>query len=419
KCELAMGGTRQQGFASTRGIRQGRPLAPLLFAVAPDILLRRIARQVPDRTLRARSDDTALVHPDIWGALPQIEVIPPDFQRMSELALNVDKTAFVPLSRGSSESTRERLARAAPLWGSRSVARNARHLGYAIGPGRGDLTWDAPAWAWGLNTILAHLVFVLSTTPFACQLDPLPEKALEVEAGFGLLKSFKWLGFPAEVPDLDSIAVAARASVALRENMKQGGLRVTQRARQLRQLLSRADCADRALHHGGWIGSNFPFSLVAATLKVHALQDMAPAELNARDECHKKAGWQARVSKALRPPLELEAQAHLRRRRGHWQARAMPGRRVQSFMKHMRRLAGPVAPRVQSATLRAARSTASRFGGRAPCCFGCHRGSDSIKHYAACGEFHALRARWLGLTWPQMACQLDDFIGLGITTARS
>ncbi|CAK0874584.1 unnamed protein product, partial [Prorocentrum cordatum] len=40
-------------------------------------------------------------------------------------------------------------------------------------------------------------------------------------------------------------------------------------------------------------------------------------------------------------------------------------------------------------------------------------------HRAACGELHALRARWSGPTRPRMDCRLEDCIGLGMTAARS
>ncbi|CAK0845138.1 unnamed protein product [Prorocentrum cordatum] len=190
-CELAMGGSWQQGFVILRGVRQSCPLSPLLFAVATDALLPRIMRKVPESTLRAHADDTALVHQNIWRVLPQIELIFSEFQSMSGLASNVDKTVFVPLSGENLESTRERLAQAAPLWGSMSVARCGKYLGYVIGPCRGVLSWDAPigkfakrARIWGglgLKTTLACRAFILSTLLFVCLLDPLPQRALEAE----------------------------------------------------------------------------------------------------------------------------------------------------------------------------------------------------------------------------------------------
>ena len=139
-------------------------------------------------------------------------------------------------------------------------------------------------------------------------------------------------------------------------------------------------------------------------------------------EAHCRYGFQARLSAELRPPFEAAAQGHIRRRLDRWQIPTLPGHRVERFRQHMLRLGRLVAPRVQAAVLRTALNgwtTARRFQGVAPCCFGCRPGTDSIEHYAFCTELHALRARFLGLTRPRLENRLEDFIGVGQTTARS
>ena len=59
-------GNRQQigdvpsaAFVAEVGIRQGCPLSPILFAVAMDVLLRRLFRYTSDATIRAFADDIA------------------------------------------------------------------------------------------------------------------------------------------------------------------------------------------------------------------------------------------------------------------------------------------------------------------------------------------------------------------------
>ena len=74
-----------------------------------------------------------------------------------------------------------------------------------------------------LNTVLAYKVFIMPTLLFLCQLEPPPDRVIDFEMralrklfkgpqGWmnpETLKSLKWLGFPVEIPDLATVAVAA------------------------------------------------------------------------------------------------------------------------------------------------------------------------------------------------------------------
>ena len=95
-CDIVMDGARYRGFEVHRGIRQGCPLSPLLFAVAADLLLRRLARAIPAGTLRAYADDTALVDPMLMQHLGLLERVFSEYARVSGLELNVSKIVLAP-----------------------------------------------------------------------------------------------------------------------------------------------------------------------------------------------------------------------------------------------------------------------------------------------------------------------------------
>jgi len=88
-CSIVLDGDRFNGFAINRGIRQGCPLSPLLFAVASDLLIRRIQRLLPRACVRAYADDLAVVLRESIRNLNCLENIFAEYACISELRLNI------------------------------------------------------------------------------------------------------------------------------------------------------------------------------------------------------------------------------------------------------------------------------------------------------------------------------------------
>ena len=85
RCDISMGNAIVVGFGIDRRIRQGCPLSPLLFAAAPELLLRRLRRLVADTTNMAWADDIAMTISGGAAVLPTVHAIFREFAQVSGL----------------------------------------------------------------------------------------------------------------------------------------------------------------------------------------------------------------------------------------------------------------------------------------------------------------------------------------------
>ena len=125
------------------GIRQGCPLSPLLFAVVIDLFLRQIRRLNLPTTLRAYADDIAIVTRSIRDTAPMLQTQFAELAKISNLALNIPKTVCIPLWRTNLDRTRQTITTVCPQWNEIQVSDTGKYLGFYVGPGKGELSWQA------------------------------------------------------------------------------------------------------------------------------------------------------------------------------------------------------------------------------------------------------------------------------------
>lgn len=449
-CNILIGGGHLFGFPITRGIRQGCPLSPLLFAAASDLLIRRLFHHIPSCICRAYADDLAAVVPNGSTCLPTLEDIFREFQAISGLRLNVAKTVLMPLSAIDTETLRLRLAREVLNWEGILVQRHAKYLGFVIGTGRKDFTWEqlvrkylerARVWrslkAGMLQSIEAYKTYILPVLSFVGQLDELPYNFLDIDRQAcstlfsgpyrwitpGFLKELKVLKFPQEIPSMIHRAKASNASGAFFENLSEGGLSIPRRANALIRLCQVPDNAIRVAQLGSWIQTNFIYNLDTAVCEIREAKSRKHADLyvptNQQADLGERAGWHASATKLLKEPTSA-LHTHRDRRARRWPCATLPGRRLPRCVKSLSLLSKLVPPRVVAARLRAILNgwtTARRFQSRASCIFQCQAcAPDDIEHYAHCKALKELNKKLLRLAEPDTTYALDCFLGFRLDT---
>ena len=437
-CSICLAGARYVGFSISRGIRQGCPLSPLLFAMATDLMLRRLQRRFPTACSRAWADDLATVLPDADVHFRALQDFFLDFGRVAGLHLNICKTVLVPLFRFDETDVRALVSSGAPDWGGVRIASSAKYLGFYVGPGKGDSSWREPlqkfldrARQWGklglgmLLSLQAYQVYISSVLQFVAQLEPLPINFRNIERSATqallpgptawmlptCLKDAAYFHFPVALVDLFAISLAAKVRVVRFDNVAQGGLLVHSRAARLQLRFSEGCTIGHMLWCQGWGKCSFFHHLADADNQFSSrLQAGQAMGANAS----RRENFQHQITPLFRTTGVGSATVHFRRRLDRWTTlRTLPGCRVTKVCRVLEVLGRRASPKVQAAYLRTfcdGWCTRRRFQGDAQCAFGCGAGFDGLEHYARCTVVGQLFASSCNLIGHRDDDALDSFL---------
>ena len=141
-----------------------------------------------DEIARAFADDTAAVVFDYVKTVPVLARLFEEYERISNLSLNIQKTVFIPLWPYSTvENMRTLIRELCPLWGNIKIASKGKYLGFVIGPRADADSWNAPmakfkkrVHEWKnmkcgmLWNSLYYNMFAVTTLEFVAQLGDVP-----------------------------------------------------------------------------------------------------------------------------------------------------------------------------------------------------------------------------------------------------
>ena len=470
RCVISSGGSLWPGFDVASGIRQGCPLAPLLFAAVMDLLLRVLARRLgPDVQIRAFADDVGLVLTDVGRQLPILAAALEEFGAMSGMQINLPKTVGIPLWDAPLEEASAVIAAAAPAWAALPLKRSGTYLGCVVGPDKTETLWSSASkrfrervegWPWssmGLHfATVAYNVYALPVLAFTAQTAQPTQSVLELE-GWALRRAAPGPGAWATSQDLWALgdhyglpksfgsvwetALAAQLRVEQFENAAEGGLRIEELRGQLGRALTCSPFPARAASWSTWFEAAVPEVLARSRAELRrlnidaamVLEELAgnvsrPWPAQTWDRVRKR--FQGKVRRMIHQRVIQHPHYRIRHKLERWHLPGRPRVVADRFLDRLARLRLLAPPRVSAAVFSTAWNrwcTERRFqrrGGMGNVCrLGCGgRAEDSIEHYARCRtvrRFHAsslrivddwLLPRWLGTHDAQVS---DDQLLLG------
>ena len=271
--------TLYEGFTATRGIRQGCPLSPLIYAISTDSLMRILQQELPNSMARAFADDTAIVLSSWSRQSGKMNRIMSTFSDITTMRINNSKTIAIFLGDKDKHPNPD-AQQPKYTW-----AGSGRYLGFMIGPEAKETSWDAPIkkylsrledWPWKLLgthlSLKVYNTFILPTRLFIAQLQHPPKGATLAEhkvanklvAGRGNwcsaqdLAHLHCLGSPTELRALERNAKAAMTRVTLWENASNGCIQWKRLSSEIYTARRNNDHFTRNIKHNTWHDNHFP-----------------------------------------------------------------------------------------------------------------------------------------------------------------
>jgi hypothetical protein len=275
--QIRLHGHTHSQFEATRGIRQGCPLSPLIFAIATDSLLRIINKKLPQAHMRTFADDTATVIPSWTKNSKKLHKLMSTYSNITTMDINLTKTIAIALGDHPPDTTTENTPQY--TW-----ATEGRYLGFMVGPTAIESSWKTPIerynqklreWPWskiGLHlSIRIYNIFILPTLLFVAQLTHPTQEAFQNESKAQAklapgprtwcqmqeLHHLKDLHATVEARALDTNAKATMLRTAIWENHAQGGLQLEHMAKEMEKALQKSPHFGRAVKHIQWHKSHF------------------------------------------------------------------------------------------------------------------------------------------------------------------
>jgi len=514
-CNISYRGLTYPGFAMASGVRQGCPLSPLLYALVADALMEKICSVIPGIWIRAYADDTAIIATDFWTQAPTLAAIFEEFGQLSNLQLNYEKCVLIPLhpkgpeppnapppskksraplppnigptqtpatsrtSRPQPHSQKQLpqtshtqthkttdplhtlrlgLQYHLPLWSNMKLAWEGIYLGYMVGPGKGDRSWEKPAekfksrcavWAGhghGLQyNALTYNYFAISTLSYVAQLEMPPAWVLDEERaalriaapGPGEWASAEDLwhlhdayGLARSFTSLQWLAQAAQLRVYTRDPATADKRQFEHQVARTRQLLSSSDMIYTRTTWNDWFSRSFAIRLsdnyryfCKRFGSIAEILGENPLTITCHDSVQHRQQSLSRIQSAAYDALlhhdDYAPEMRIRYKQERWKLcslewhhntilsgrQATPAWQARRTLHNLHILAALVTPRVCAAvfgTIWNRWVTHRRYQQRQSptnvCVLGCsRRAEDSIEHYARCPCTAQLAAKYLRL----------------------